>query len=120
MDFQQLLMTLPGLQPDELVVIQEITRDMTETQKQQFIMFYKGKRKQQQELLILTLIGFFGVAGIQRFVLGEIGMGILYLLTIGFCGIGTIIDIVNHRSMTAQYNQKEAIESAGMVKMISK
>lgn len=35
---------------------------------------------------------FIGGLGIDRFMLGDIGMGILKLLTIGCCGILTIID----------------------------
>jgi TM2 domain-containing membrane protein YozV len=116
---QQILMTIPGLQPEELMQIKELTKDMTEQQQQQFIMFYQGKRKDQQTMLILTLVGFFGVAGIQRFIIGETGMGIVYLLTLGFCGIGTIVDIVNIRSMTSDFNRKQAMESAQLVKMMN-
>jgi len=117
---QQLLMTLQGLQPDELLTIQHLTKDMTPAQQQQFIMFYQGKRKDQQTLLIFTLIGFFGVAGIQRFVIGDILMGVLYLLTFGFCGIGTLVDIININKLTYDFNQKQAVESANMVKMMSR
>ena len=118
MDPQQMLMMLPGLQPDELLVIQNITKEMTENEQKNFFSFYQGKRKLRQDMLILTILGFFGIAGIQRFVVGEIGMGILYLLTIGFCGIGTIIDIVNIDKIISTYNQQQAIETARMVKMM--
>ena len=36
---------------------------------------------------------FFGILGIHKFYLGRIGMGILYLLTGGFFGIGWFIDL---------------------------
>ena len=120
MDQQRWLMMMSGLQPEELVMIQNLTKEMTEYQQQQFFMFYNGKRKKQQDLTIMTLIGFFGVAGIQRFVIGETGMGILYLLTIGFCGIGTIIDLINIRDMTMDYNQKQAMEAANMVRIMGR
>ncbi|MBN8702156.1 MAG: TM2 domain-containing protein [Bacteroidetes bacterium] len=35
---------------------------------------------------------FFGLLGIHRFYLGHYGIGILYLLTAGLCGIGWVID----------------------------
>lgn len=115
---QQWLMMLPGLQPDELLMIQSLTKEMTDVQQQQFFALYQGRRKEQQTLLILTLAGFFGIAGIQRFVVGDIALGILYLLTLGFCGIGTIIDLVNIKNMTSDYNQKQAVEAANMVRMM--
>jgi TM2 domain-containing membrane protein YozV len=118
MDQKQMLMMLPGLEPEELMFIQNLTKDMTENQQQQFLMFYQGKRKDHQTLMFLTLLGFLGIAGIQRFVTGETGLGILYILTAGFCGIGTIIDLVNLRSLATQFNQKQAIESANMVQMM--
>lgn len=118
MDTQQMLMMLPGLQPEELLTIQHITKDMTEEQQKQFLYIYQGRRREQQSLLLMTLIGFLGVAGIQRFIIGETVMGILYLFTLGFCGVGTIIDLINIKKITAEFNQKEAIESANMVHMM--
>ena len=120
MDPQQMLMMLPGLQPEEILTIQHLTKDMTEAQQQQFFVIYQGKRKEQQTLTIMTLVGFFGVAGIQRFITGEIVLGILYLFTLGFCGIGTIIDLINIKRITTDFNQKEAIESANMVHLLMK
>lgn len=114
---QQQWLTLPGIQPDELLTIQTITESMSEKQQQQFFALYSSKRKEQQTFLILTLIGFFGFAGLQRFVKGEIAMGILYFLTAGLCFIGTIVDLININKMTSAYNYQQAIEAASMVKM---
>ena len=43
-------------------------------------------------LITALLWWFLGVIGIHRFYLGYYGIGILYLLTGGLCGIGWIID----------------------------
>ena len=34
-----------------------------------------------------------GICGIQRFYLGQPGLGLFMLLTFGFCGIGQLIDL---------------------------
>jgi TM2 domain-containing membrane protein YozV len=112
---QKMLMMLPGLQPTELATIQEVTQGMNESQQQQFLLLYSGKRREEQSLTILAIIGFFGVAGIHRIVTGEMMLGIIYLFTVGFCGVGTIIDLVNIKRLTAEFNQKKAIEAAQMV-----
>ena len=42
----------------------------------------------------LVLGGFMGLAGLHRFYLGRTASGLLWMFTFGFCGIGTIIDLV--------------------------
>ncbi len=37
---------------------------------------------------------FFGVLGIHKFYEGRVLLGIVYLLTLGLCGIGVIIDLI--------------------------
>jgi len=49
---------------------------------------------------------------------GDTGIGVLYVLTMGFCGIGTIIDLINLDNMVSKFNQKQAYETASMVRMM--
>lgn len=44
--------------------------------------------------LLLCCLGFLGFAGIHKFYEGKVGMGVLYLLTCGLCGIGTVVDLI--------------------------
>lgn len=54
---------------------------------------------------VLLLISIFlGSLGIDRFMLGDIGMGVLKLLTCGCCGILTIIDWFTISKKTKQNN----------------
>lgn len=115
--YQNPYMAFPGITPEEMGYIQQATNELDDNQKKYFYMVYSGKRKSPQDILLFTLIGFFGIAGVQRFVVGEIGMGILYLLTCGFCFIGTIVDLINHKSIATDYNRKMAYESFHIAKM---
>ena len=53
----------------------------------------------------MFIISFFvGVLGVDRFMLGQVGMGVLKLLTGGVCGILAIIDWVTIMGKTRQWN----------------
>lgn len=112
---QKLMTMLPGMQPDELSYLESLTSSLNEEQMNLFISLYSSKRKTSDTILICTILGFVVVAGIQRFVIGQIGMGILYLFTGGLCLVGTIVDLVNHKKLTSEFNQKQALETMAMI-----
>ena len=115
---RDLLINLRGMSSEEYSYLQQVMSGMDQRQAQNFVMFYSNKRKDPQEILLFTLLGFLGIAGIQRFLTGQMGMGILYILTMGLCFIGTIVDVINHRSIAFEFNQKAAYESAELIKMM--
>lgn len=115
MDRRNAFLSINDITPEELMYLQHITASFTDDQLKNFIFLYNGKRKKAQDILLFTLLGLIGFAGIQRFVLNQVAMGVVYFITIGFCYIGTIVDLINHKSMTEEYNQKAAYECAQLI-----
>ncbi len=49
-----------------------------------------GKEKNKWTALLLLL--FFGAVGGHKFYEGKVGMGVLYIFTLGLLGVGVIVD----------------------------
>lgn len=111
-----ILQLMPNLEGDEMVYIQGLIKDMPDNQAQQFANIYSSRRKDPQTIMLSTLLGFIVIAGVQRFILGQMGMGLLYLFTCGFCFIGTIIDLVNYKKLSFEFNSQAAQQVAVMVR----
>ena len=60
--------------------------------------------KDPTTMLLISI--FLGGLGIDRFMLGDTGMGVLKLLTCGVCGILTIIDwfTISRKTQELNYN----------------
>lgn len=56
--------------------------------------------KSKSTSIILAAIGFFGLGGLHRFYVGKPLSGILYLISGGLFGIGTLVDILKLASGT--------------------
>lgn len=110
------LQLIPDAEPDEMMYLHMLMEPMNDMQAGMFASMYRSRRKEPTMILLLTLVGFLGIAGINRFVLGQMVMGILYFFTAGFCFIGVIVDLVNHKKLTSEYNQKQAFEVANMMR----
>ena len=111
-----ILHLMPDLEPDEMNYVQSLVQDMSEEQALQFANIYRARRREPMLILVTTIIGFFGVAGIQRFIIGQIGLGLLYLFTGGLCVIGTIIDLINYRRLAYEFNVREAQQVVAMMR----
>jgi TM2 domain-containing membrane protein YozV len=112
------LFNFSNITVEEMMYLKELITNLNEEEQKTFAMIYSGKRRDPQHLLLFTILGFFGVAGVQRFVTNQIGMGIVYFLTAGFCFIGTIIDLVNYKSLANEYNHKMALETRRFMEMM--
>ena len=107
---------MPELEGEESLFVAGLIKDMSDNQARTFAVAYRSQRRDPTNVLLLTLLGFIVIAGVQRFYLGQIGMGLIYLFTAGFCFIGTIIDILNHKSLAFKYNQLKAQNAAIMIR----
>jgi len=107
---------MPELTGEEMVYVQHLMKDYDDEKARTFSGVYRARRKEPMMILVTALLGFFILAGIHRFILGQIGMGLLYLFTGGLCLIGTIVDLVNHQKLTFEHNQKIANEVATMIR----
>lgn len=101
---------MPDIQGEEMLFLQNLTKDYDDDKMRNFANMYRARRKDPQIILLLCLLGFLGVSGIHRFVLNQIGMGIVYFFTAGLCLIGTIVDLVNYRNLSFTFNRQVAGE----------
>jgi len=112
---QTLLKLMYDTTPEEMIALNNVVKNLPDDQVHQFVMIYRSKRKDPQTILLTCLLGFVGFAGIHRFIVGEIGMGILYFLTGGLCLIGTIVDLFNHKNIAHDYNENMIRETMIMM-----
>lgn len=107
---------LPGISPEEFSYLRSATTGLTDQELNGFLMIYQSKRRSPDDMLLYCVLGFF-IPGLSRFLINQIGMGILYFFTYGLCAIGTIIDLVNYKSLAFEFNQRMVFESLQLVKI---
>ena len=115
---------IPELTGEELTSVGELVKDMSDDQAGTFASAYRAQAayrataERPEHRSVVNDPWFIVVAGVQRFYVGQIGMGLLFLFTGGFCLIGTIIDVIDHKKLATQYNLGVASELAMLVKGI--
>jgi len=96
---------------------QMLTKGMTDQQKMLFRTQYDSVRKDRGTILILSVL--FGTLGVDRFMIGDIGMGLLKLFTAGGCCVLWLIDIFLIRGKVDDYNRKQANDILYGIKILS-
>ena len=109
----------PGMTMDEYSFIHHASAGLNQNQMITFMAVYNSRRKNPTDILAATLLGFLGLAGIQRFMTNQILLGLLFLLTGGFLGIGTLIDAISYKSIANDYNRHLAYDCYQIAKMNS-
>ncbi len=97
------VMTNQKYLPAEKIVF--LKQKLLEADEAKFNLVSAVELKDPTTILLVSI--FLGGLGIDRFMLGETGMGILKLLTAGLCGILTIIDwfSVQKKARELNYNK---------------
>lgn len=118
MDQQKIQMFLITNQKNfEASQIPFITKKLNELNDDQLMVVSTANYKEPTTMLIISLL--LGGLGVDRFMLGETGMGVLKLLTAGCLGILTIIDWFNVMSKTRKKNFEIFLQSIEMCKTLS-
>lgn len=111
----KLIDLIPEAEGDEALYLDKLMASLTEEQSTKFAHVYRARRKDPQTIMLLCLLGFVGLAGVHRFVLNQIGMGLLYFFTAGLCFIGIIVDLINYKDLTFEYNRNVAQEITALI-----
>lgn len=99
-----------GMTMEEYSFVHHASAGLNDNQMQTFMLVYSNRRKNPTDILLAVLLGFFGFAGLQRFMTGRVLLGIIYFFTGGFFFIGTIVDLLTYRSIANDYNRHLAYE----------
>lgn len=75
---------VPSADGVELEYLRKVFASMNDEEARRFMAIYTSQRRDYTLMLVLTILGFFGFAGLQRFATNDIGMGILYFFTGGY------------------------------------
>lgn len=106
MDAQKLdmyIMTNQKYFPEEKMVY--LKEKLSTTTDEKFSLLSTVSLKDPTTLLLISI--FLGSWGVDRFMLGDTGMGVLKLLTGGCCGVLTIIDwfSIQKKAKEANFNK---------------
>lgn len=97
------IMTNKKYFPEEKIMF--LKEKLADVDESKFAMISAMDFKDPTTLLLVSI--FLGTLGIDRFMLGDTGMGVLKLLTAGCCGILAIIDwfTVGKRTRELNFNK---------------
>ena len=91
--------------------VQYIRQRLEALPEQQLAMLYSISFQDPTMMLVISLFG--GSLGIDRFILGQVGLGIGKLLTCGGCGIWSIVDWFLIMDATRQSNAQKLFAVIG-------
>ena len=93
------------LPADKVVLIKE---KMAQIDDSRYSTILSVELKDPTTMLLISI--FLGQLGVDRFMMGETGMGVLKLLTGGLCGILWLIDVIGISKKVKEYNYNELMK----------
>lgn len=75
--------------PTDLMVIQALN-SLPDNRRAEFQIAFQAQKRNRTTALLLSL--FLGHFGVDRFYLGQTGLGVAKLLTLGACGAWSVVD----------------------------
>lgn len=87
----------------------EIKHKLEELDEDHMMMIEGIEFKEPVLMLIISII--IGELGVDRFLLGETGLGILKLITCGGCGIWWLIDLFSIQKRTRENNYEKFVKT---------
>jgi len=106
-----------GMTIDEYSFLHHASAGLNQNQTQTFMLVYNSRRKNPNDILLATLLGFLGLAGVQRFMTKQYVLGFIYLVTGGFFGIATLVDLLTYKTIANDYNRHLAYECYHIAKV---
>ena len=91
--------------------VQYIRQRLEALHEQQLSLLYSISFQDPTMMLVISLFG--GSLGIDRFILGQVGLGVGKLLTCGGCGIWSIVDWFLIMDATRQSNAQKLFAVIG-------
>ena len=91
----------------------KLVSDINESNQEEFIRHYQLKAKNPVSVFGFSV--FLGGLGVDRFIIGDIGLGIGKLLTAGGLGVWTIVDLFLIAKATRRKNMEIALDLKNVI-----
>lgn len=96
---------------------QMLIQGLSEQQQVLFSSQFASEKRDRTLIFVVSLI--LGYLGVDRFLVGDIGWGVLKLLTFGGCGILWLVDLFLIWGRVDDYNRRKAHEIVSTIRMMT-
>lgn len=94
------------------IALYQTAQTLPDARRAEFMMMYQGQRKNPTTAFLLSF--FLGHLGVDRFYLGQVGLGFLKLCTLGGCLVWWFVDLFLIMGATKRKNTAAVSQLAAM------